>query len=319
MRGMTTYSAAGCLSACTIAFLGGRQRVLNQSADLGFHQYSAPGMWQWQLRDQYAPDISMMVSSGVDRGFAQRVFTLESDDMWRPSHEELLQSGYVTAISDGAEFSVTADDPVAWTKEFSKGLQQNRLYEVLAIREPAAYADTLAKIEQVVTDQGTMQEVKVVLPELVAASSARHLPHCPDDAMLRYTRQLVAELEYLGRIDADACYHYLFPARSDNAGADLPEPLVQAELAATTSCIEGASLNPAMLPSKEAVSRSLQMVIHRVDERYGARVTEVLADLESPQVTRREACLATTALYREALSLPPPEAAATLRGMFAGS
>jgi hypothetical protein len=108
-RQLTTYTARGCFSACTLAFLGGRTRVLHEDADLGFHQYAAPGLRQWQMRPGYAKDIAMMTAAGVDEAFARRVFTAPHDDMWRPSHDELLAARYVTAISDGGEYSVVTD------------------------------------------------------------------------------------------------------------------------------------------------------------------------------------------------------------------
>src|SRR5689334_9866491 len=43
-RGLDTYVGRFCASACTIAFLGGRQRRLGAGSRLRFHQASAPGL-----------------------------------------------------------------------------------------------------------------------------------------------------------------------------------------------------------------------------------------------------------------------------------
>jgi len=43
-RGLTTYVSSKCMSACTLAFAGGRERYLLKSASLGFHKGAFPGV-----------------------------------------------------------------------------------------------------------------------------------------------------------------------------------------------------------------------------------------------------------------------------------
>jgi len=42
-RGLNTYVSSKCLSACTLAFAGGRERFLHRDASLGFHKGTFPG------------------------------------------------------------------------------------------------------------------------------------------------------------------------------------------------------------------------------------------------------------------------------------
>lgn len=50
-RKLDTYVSANCLSACTVAFAGGRKRVLLEGAKLGFHAPAFPGMSDRELAD----------------------------------------------------------------------------------------------------------------------------------------------------------------------------------------------------------------------------------------------------------------------------
>jgi hypothetical protein len=144
---MVTYVDGECMSACALAFVAGRERVLNsEKGVIGLHQYGFPGVQTWMLVDDYAEDKKFAINAGVDREFVGRMFTLQNGDMWEPSHEELLASQFVTMLSDGSGFSIDTDDPKGWVRELSASLQDQRLYRVIALHDPANLADAEAAI-----------------------------------------------------------------------------------------------------------------------------------------------------------------------------
>ena len=105
------------MSACTIPFLAGNPRILHQKAKLGFHQYSFPGFTEEQFKQAYLQEKVFMTSIGIDRKFSEKAFTTPSNDMWYPSHEELLKANVVTRITDGKEFGTV---PIKKTTELAK-------------------------------------------------------------------------------------------------------------------------------------------------------------------------------------------------------
>jgi hypothetical protein len=146
-RGMVTYVDGECMSACALAFVAGRERVLNsEKGVIGLHQYGFPGVQTWMLVDDYAEDKKFAINAGVDREFVGRMLSLQNGDMWEPSHEELLASQFVTMLSDGSGFSIDTDDPKGWVRELSASLQDQRLYRVIALHDPANLADAEAAI-----------------------------------------------------------------------------------------------------------------------------------------------------------------------------
>jgi hypothetical protein len=98
-RGLDTYVGRYCASACTIAFLGGRQRWLAPGARLGFHQAHAPGISSKQaneyLRTAYA-------TLHVPPGFVAHVLSTPPTELWFPTPAELRTVHYTTGAPPAA-------------------------------------------------------------------------------------------------------------------------------------------------------------------------------------------------------------------------
>jgi hypothetical protein len=107
-HGLETYTSTGCASACTLAFLGGRRRWLGPTAVLGFHQPGPyPGETQAEADEGKAVLAAEMQRAGVASGFIARVLATPFETVWTPSDDELLRSGVVTDLSDGAQFRLS--------------------------------------------------------------------------------------------------------------------------------------------------------------------------------------------------------------------
>lgn len=98
-RGLSTYVTRECESACTIVFLGGKQRFLYATAKLGFHQPWARGMSERDRRIAIAQEQERLQALfGLSRGFAERANTASPSGMWYPDQAELLRERVVTSI-----------------------------------------------------------------------------------------------------------------------------------------------------------------------------------------------------------------------------
>src|SRR5205085_128806 len=81
-RGFNTYVSSKCLSACTVAFAGGRQRYLHRNATLGFHRGAFPGVQEGEF-DSSQRDV--FKTAGFDDRFIAKALSTPHRDMWRPS------------------------------------------------------------------------------------------------------------------------------------------------------------------------------------------------------------------------------------------
>jgi len=93
-RNLATHAVGDCESACTIAYLAGRERTLAPDARLGFHS-------SWSPVALYDGDDSDIVAHlrhrGVAHDFVRKADDVPATDMWYPTNAELLAAHVITA------------------------------------------------------------------------------------------------------------------------------------------------------------------------------------------------------------------------------
>ena len=98
---LSTYTEAGCYSACTTAFLAGQMRILDVNAKLGFHQGYLAGLPRFLMQETEKEEMKFFLEKGVSNDFVRKAFSVPHDDMWYPSTDELIKAGVVTHTFDG--------------------------------------------------------------------------------------------------------------------------------------------------------------------------------------------------------------------------
>jgi hypothetical protein len=102
-RGLDTYSLKGCSSACTNAFIVGKNRYLSSEAKLGFHQYGFIGPiseflkeeLKEELLEEQKRDLAFFRQSGIKEKFIERMFIASNDDFWHPTVNEMLEANVI--------------------------------------------------------------------------------------------------------------------------------------------------------------------------------------------------------------------------------
>ncbi|TWT10036.1 hypothetical protein [Reyranella sp. CPCC 100927] len=87
-----------CFSACTIAYLGGKERQLREDAKLGFHGSAFPGLAQSELDKTNRAMLRFLVAAGVDVAFARRAVSTPAESLWIPPATDLVDAGVVHKI-----------------------------------------------------------------------------------------------------------------------------------------------------------------------------------------------------------------------------
>jgi hypothetical protein len=98
VRGLNTFVAQDCMSACTIVFLGGKERMIFPSARIGFHQPAFRGMTAASRAAAIATEQARLQRFGLSREFAVRANTATPSGMWFPAHDELVREKVVTRV-----------------------------------------------------------------------------------------------------------------------------------------------------------------------------------------------------------------------------
>jgi len=93
-RGLSTLVTTECASACTLAFIAGKERTLLEDAALGFHSISTP-IVSIDANGHYENFLRL---HGVDPAFIKRATKVPHHDMWYPTNDTLLAAHVVTAL-----------------------------------------------------------------------------------------------------------------------------------------------------------------------------------------------------------------------------
>lgn len=108
-RGLNTYVEQECSSACTIAFLAGRERTGEPNARIGFHSFRSIGS-QGTVPNPVNSSTAQATYSkaGLSSAFIAKAVATPHDKMWYPSQDELLSEGVFTRLTLGGESATLA-------------------------------------------------------------------------------------------------------------------------------------------------------------------------------------------------------------------
>ena len=98
-RKLATYSLRECASSCATAFIAGTKRALGAGAKLGFHQYKYHAVLPVvDVAEEQARDRALFRAQGVSADFLRKIFLRPPEQMWWPSHAELIAAGVVHQV-----------------------------------------------------------------------------------------------------------------------------------------------------------------------------------------------------------------------------
>lgn len=103
-RGLATYVPDTCVSACTLAFVAGRERYVMLGAKLGFHAPFETDDAGREIQVDGAEEARDYVAAGVSTEFVDVALRTPSTEIWYPDAKRLLGAGVVTATVDSAYF-----------------------------------------------------------------------------------------------------------------------------------------------------------------------------------------------------------------------
>jgi hypothetical protein len=105
-KGLDTRAEGECMSACTSVLLAGKTRTAPETARIGFHQPSFPGVSGYALRGAIDKTGRDYVAAGVHPQFVSRALATPAQGMWIPTPEQLVEGGVLT----GSDIFVTDSD-----------------------------------------------------------------------------------------------------------------------------------------------------------------------------------------------------------------
>lgn len=297
-RGLATYVRGECLSACTVVFLAGSQRLLRDGAKLGFHR-------PWTLSGDIvavpgamAAERARLAGSGLPPWFVDRVLATPAAGMWFPTDAELSQAGLLARRFDGEGFSPGRPRSPVGAADMAGILRGLPMAAALERGEPAAFDALLREVLDLARDGGTRGELVAAVQRAALPLYAAGLRSAPDAELVAMARAALPAAEALAWSDPGRCEDWLVVRR----GRPLPDVTRllgderAAALATAAAAVMGAASGPALwiVPADAVTTQGPPP---------SARASDAA----------KRACSATIGLVRDALDLPEDEAASALR------
>jgi hypothetical protein len=316
-RGLDTYVRTRCLSACTTAFLAGRNRLLRDGAQLGFH---APTMVAGgpQGAQAMAEERRRLAAAGVPEWFVARAFAARGDAMWFPTIDELRAARVITATTNGRHLSPGRPNPSMTAEQAERVLRTSSFGAALERVEPAVFRETAAVIRSIINDGGTEGDIASVVEHRILPIYRRSLPVLPDRQIVATTTTIIQTARLLGARDPRVCRDWLM----HTPGQPVPvidHLITREQHAALVQTMADAITTAADPRSRAAPPRQAPPHLNQVMRRLEARLPRgqmlLLDTIGSPSHPPNVVCSLVIELYAEILRLPERDAGPLLRFM----
>ena len=205
-----------------------------------------------------------------------------------------------------------------WTsqREIEKSLSQISAYEVIAKYDPKAYEEIGREILSSLKNRESHDEAIGRARKRVADLVAGYIPGASDDAILRYVKAMVKEMDELAAKNPELCYQFLFPQKygAVDVTGHLTPDTQREDLVALADVIRTAVEQPQPPSDSSLAETSLRTVLNQFSQAYGED-TLLLKDPFAPGIDKGKACSLIASLYKEVLRLPEEESSLVLRYM----
>lgn len=186
-RGLDTYSLKGCSSACTNAFIVGKNRYLSSEANLGFHQYGYSEYLSEFLKEEMKEemleyqkrDLAFFRQAGVKEKFIERIFIASNDDLWHPTVNEMLEANVIHGILKPSDII-----PIASERNLPSPNKDNMTAEEMVSKTMGSFGKKLEDGDRVNADRKKafiesqrirFQPLLTLLEELVASFGREYI------------------------------------------------------------------------------------------------------------------------------------------------
>ena len=310
-RGLNTYVSSKCMSACTMAFAGGRERYLRKGAVLGFHKGAFPGANDGSL-DQLQKAI--FARAGFDAGFIARALSTPNTDMYKPESSVLLSARVITAVTDGSQFAFSGMGVDISKDHLAASVAKTPVFATMKERFPKSYENFIDEYYQDVVRGKSEAETIATARAKLQPFIFNLVPLADDDVLVDYAKILTDQYEALNKRDTTACYQYASGTSMASISSLLPEALLARERAIQERVVRTAIKRPTIDPKLKA------MLWEKLRTRLTAKgVTE--SDLEIAgansvdQSKHALYCAVSIVMFREISQLPERDSALLMRSI----
>jgi hypothetical protein len=271
-RGLTTTVDKLCVSACTLVFLAGQQRLISSSARMGFHRPLVPSMSDAEMAQFVQHDRDFMRERGVSQWFVDKTYATPNSDVWYPTTSELTSSKFITGVTDKYVIDVGKYSTVLVQESFV--LQE--FLNAVKQRSPSSYRVLHQLLLRDVTSgaaEGSSFDSKL------SVYLFAFMAHAEDRAVLNVVAVVTRILGRLASGDPETCFAALRPSKTRSSAAILNavgfDDVRTLNLAQMRAATNGALVYLAT-PTEQEVEAPFERAIASLREEYPDDVHAVL-------------------------------------------
>lgn len=319
-RGLDTYVATSCLSACTIIFLNGKNRYITADAKVGFHQPNFAGLTA-EERSQYAKrEEGRLRQLGVSASFAKRANETPPEEMWIPKTSELIEGNVATRIVNGSRFALSGIDTEEINSDYTnRVLRSIPMYAAIERMDARSYQRISEQFLDGLKRGKSSEEMTVQVAPIINRLFEEALPNVPSSLLFEYVAVSIRHMKLLSKQNPEACYFYANPEKDRNGIlADITSklPTIGQDQREIKTKVIGAYRGAVPLASDaDGVKSSIAQLFGTLGTRFGKDAKLLLNDEIAPSEYAAY-CRVTTAFYEEILRLPSETRADVLRKIF---
>jgi hypothetical protein len=308
-RGLSTYTATVCMSACTIAFIAGRERFLKVSGKLGFHRAAFAGI---ENSDAMS---TMLLGAGIERPFVDRVVAQAASGMWYPTTGELEASHVVTAMVDNHRFAASGLGAAPTLVDFARDLRTIDVYRTLEEIDPRLFKRLLEEYQRGYGLGHSEGDIQDRLGGMVAPRIRSKIATADDAVLVDYANLMADQYAAVGAKNARTCF-----LRVTRGATSAEEALMGPELRAREQALQVRALrssHPRTPVPQDLLQADYAVVFKQLGERYSQEELQLFGHAEKVAPAQYATyCRLATAIFRGIAALPPMRAGDVMSAMF---
>lgn len=187
--------------------------------------------------------------------------------------------------------------------------------------EPATYQTMKSELVAAMQDGADKNAIALRVHNITASLAQKYIPRCSDQALLRYMRVTIDEVDQLSKRNPDLAFGMLFPEPGQfvDVRSNLDEATQKEDLAALADVISSGAGKPVHEAAGSRANDLMRQAFQELAAEDGADAVKVIANPHAPGVDKLQVCTLVSHLYRKIFALPEDDAALVLRTMLAPS
>jgi hypothetical protein len=310
-HGFITYTSNSCVSACTIAFIAGRERWLSSGAKLGFHQGAFAGM-------QFGFAEDLLKSIGASQAFISHTLTTPATSMWYPTMDELLANKIITGIASSDMFAVSGYGPNITQYDLAAQFKTNiPLYDAIAQTNPKFFKSLMSMFYTSYINGEPEGKALDQMRQMVLPYIRSRLAFADDATLIDYQKLMIKQYIVLQSIDPKLCFEYAAGTSPNTKfSAYFPPALTAREVALDERVIETADLTAHAKPTDAELQPYQDTIYRQLITRFTKATVDIIFKNQIQPSDYVTYCNVSIAMFQEIGHLGDPGTVMMMRSIF---